>query len=151
MPRTPNCHCLRWLTGPLLLALACSHDAPRDNPLDPQLTPPVELQVALDHTTGAVALTWTRYEGETEFGEYWVLRNASESTRIDTLREISDPHQIAYTDTSLQPNTAYAYRVSVVNTDGFERTSAERRTDGYVTRLVRLLQADASPEEGARG
>lgn len=70
---------LWWLAGPLLLAW--SHDAPRDNPLDPQLTPPVQLQVALDDTAGTATLTWTRYEGEAEFGEYWVLRATVPSPR----------------------------------------------------------------------
>ena len=58
-----------WLLGPLFLVLCCSHDAPRDNPLDPHLTPPVELQVAVD-------------------------------------------------------DAAYMYRVSVVNSEGFEVSSA---------------------------
>ena len=63
MPRPTGAPC-RWrLAGPLLLAFACTHDAPRDNPLDPQLTPPVSLQVALNDTSGTVALMWTRYEG----------------------------------------------------------------------------------------
>jgi len=41
------------LLGLVFLALGCSsHDSPRDNPLDPHLTPPVVLQVVVDDTRG---------------------------------------------------------------------------------------------------
>lgn len=46
------------LTAALLAALAaCSHDVPRDNPVDPDLTPPVELEAVLDDSSGAAALS----------------------------------------------------------------------------------------------
>ena len=127
MPRTPITPSLWWLAGPLLLALACGHDSPRDNPLDPTLTPPVELQVVLDDTVGTATLAWTRYEGEAEFGEYWVLRNTDKSTEVDTLVRITAQSQAGYTDTSLAPRIDYAYRVSIVNAGGLEVTSPEVR------------------------
>ena len=45
------------LAIPLLGLLACGHDAKRDNPLDPELTPPVKLEVSLNDTTGIATLT----------------------------------------------------------------------------------------------
>ena len=149
MPRTPVAPFLWWLAGPLLLALACSHDAPRDNPLDPTLTPPVQLQVALDDTAGTATLTWTRYEGEQPFAAYWVLRNIDKSTDVDTLERIPYQTATAYTDTSLAPSTAYVYRVSVTNPEGFEQPSDEERIEGYVTEAVRLRQPEPDPETGA--
>ena len=50
----------------LFQVLAC-HDAKRNNPLDPDLTPAVELSAALDSTSGAVTLSWTAYEGQMPF------------------------------------------------------------------------------------
>ena len=147
MPHTRAIRSRRCLLGPLLLALACAHDAPRDNPLDPQLTPVVDLQVNLKDTTGAATLAWTPYEGKADFAAYWVLRNISESTRIETL-EISDPRQTTHTDTALRPNTAYVYRVSVVNTDGFEQPSDEKRIDGYATGVVRVLPTESPAGAG---
>ena len=47
----------------LLALLGCSHDARRENPLDPELTPAVTLSVAADDTAGTATLTWTRSEG----------------------------------------------------------------------------------------
>jgi len=132
-----------------LLALACGHDAPRDNPLDPQLTPPVELRVALDDTAGTATLTWSRYEGEADFGAYWVLRNEVESTRVETLMRVSGQALTVYTDTTLTPHTAYLYRVSVVNAEGFEQPSQEQRIDGYATRAVRLLQTQPAAQSGS--
>ena len=40
-----------------VLLLACGHDAKRDNPLAPELTPPVKLEVSLNDTTGIATLT----------------------------------------------------------------------------------------------
>ena len=137
MLRTRKVSSLWWLAGPLLFALACSHDSPRDNPLDLTLTPPVELQVALDDTAGTATLTWTRHEGEAEFGEYWVLRNEVESTRVETLDVVSAVDQTAYVDTSLAYDTPHVYRVSTVNAAGFEVVSEERRT-----RVLRLPAVD---------
>ena len=36
----------------LLVLVGCSHEAKRENPLDPELTPAVTLTVALDDTAG---------------------------------------------------------------------------------------------------
>ena len=122
----------RWRpAGLLILTLVACHDAPRDNPFDPELTPAVELEVALDDTAGTLTLTWTPYEGEQSFAEYWVLRNVAERTRVDTLVEIVEAGRTSFVDTSLAPNTAYVYRVSVVNASGFEQSSEEKNIAGW--------------------
>ena len=59
----------------LLALLGCSHDTTRENPLDPELTPPVTLTSVIDSTTGVVTLSWTPYSGDTRFAAYQVLRN----------------------------------------------------------------------------
>ena len=51
---------LALLCWAVLLVLASCHDAPRNNPFDPALTPAVELQVALDDTAGTATLNWSR-------------------------------------------------------------------------------------------
>ena len=46
----------RWWLAGVLVAVAC-YDAPRDNPVDPALTPPVELlSVTSDSTSGSALL-----------------------------------------------------------------------------------------------
>ena len=140
MPRIPRFSPLWWLTGTLLLALACSHDSPRDNPLDPTLTPPVELQVALDDTAGTATLTWTRYEGEAEFGEYWVLRNVPGLVRVDTT-VLTDPGQTSFTDASAVHGTSYSYRVCVVNSDGLVVSSQAKETGSLTLPSVQILSA----------
>lgn len=138
-----------WLQGLVLLAAGCSHDAPRDNPLDPHLTPPVEVQVALDDSAGTATVTWTRYEGQEPFAAYWVLRNAARSTQVDTLQEVLEANQTAYVDTSLAPNTAYSYRVSVINSSGHEGASHEAQTRPMAQGTIRLLPVEAEAVEGA--
>ena len=51
--------------GLLVLVLIACHDAPRDNPFDPTLTPPVEwVSAVVDTTSGTVTLEWTAYSGQ---------------------------------------------------------------------------------------
>ena len=40
------------------LLVACGHDAKRDDPLDPQLTPPVEFEIAVDETADTATTSW---------------------------------------------------------------------------------------------
>jgi len=108
----------------LLLAFyTCGHGSSRDNPLDPALTPAVELQVAVDDSAGVATLTWTPFEGETAFAEYRVVRNEAERTIVDTLAILSSITQTSFVDSSLVPETSYSYRVLSVNTSGLEATS----------------------------
>ena len=79
-----------WPAGLFVLALVACHDAPRKNPFDPELTPAVELEVALDDTAGTATLTWTPYEGSQPFAEYRVLRNVAKSIEVVTLDTIMD-------------------------------------------------------------
>ena len=130
-----------WFLAGLLPLLACSHDSKRDNPLDPALTPPVDLQVAIDDTAGTVTLTWTSYSGEQPFAAYWILRRVQQLVEIDTLALIDAPSQTSFVDT-LSPNTAYQYRVSVVNASGFEATTAESGVPGYAITPVQLLDVE---------
>jgi len=131
-----------------LLLLTTCHDASRENPFDPVLTPPVELSVALDDTAGTVTLSWTPYVGEQPFGEYWVLRNIVDRIKVDTLAVLEEVEQTAFVDTSLAPNTAYGYRVSVVNTAGLEVASPERRVPEFDVQAVRLLAVENRAREG---
>lgn len=136
-----------WFFGGLLFLAAC-HDAPRKNPFDPELTPAVELSVALDDTAGTATLNWTPYAGEQPFAAYWVLRNVVKSTEVDTLARLAAVEQTTFVDRFLVSDTAYEYRVAVVNRSGFEVDSAQQRIDGYTTRAVRLLLLESRPEAG---
>lgn len=127
-----------WPTATLLALLSC-HDAPRTNPFDPALTPPVALQVALDDTAGTATLTWTRYEGQQPFREYRVLRNIADRKSVDTLAHLPTVAQTAFVDTTVEPNTAYVYRVETLNTGGYAAPSEERSVTGFSVGAVRLL------------
>lgn len=128
-----------------LLATSC-HNTDRENLLDPTLTPGVALVVALNDTTGHARLSWSPYDGEAPFERYLVLRNEAESVRVDTLIIGTDVSLHAFTDTTLRPNRAYAYRISVVNSSGLEIASGERRTQGFNVEPIRLINLD--PEHG---
>ena len=136
------------LAGLLVLALACGHDSTRDNPLDPALTPAVELQVVLDDTIGNARLTWTAYEGAAVFSRYHVLRNIAGRTQLDTLVSVADRSRTSYVDSTMAANTAYEYRIAVVNTAGFETVSPTASTQGFAAAAVDLDEPELDRERG---
>jgi hypothetical protein len=142
--RFPLRHCW-WLVG---LLLAGCHEAVRENPFDPELTPPVELEVALDEPSGTATLGWTEYAGEAEFAAYLVLRNVAKSTEVDTLARIAEVGQTGFADSLLVPDTAYEYRVAVVNGSGLEVASARAGVEGYGVNAVALLPLVSDPASG---
>ena len=73
MSARPNRWQKVWTGGSLggllavLLTVGC-HNAPRNNPLDPELTPGVELLSATtDSLAGTATLTWSQYAGDQPF------------------------------------------------------------------------------------
>jgi hypothetical protein len=116
----------------LLALLGCSHDAKRENPLDPELTPAVTLTAVMDSTSGVVSLSWTPYSGDTRFASYQVLRNVVNRIDADTLAAIIDAGQTTYIDDSLSPDTVYEYRILVVNGDGLSSPSGRVGVDGFI-------------------
>ena len=119
---------------PLLAAaalLACSHDAPRENPLDPELTPAVELTAALDDSAGTVILSWTRYDGRQPFGSYRIDRRIRGRTEWTTLDSISAPELTTFADSTLEAATPYEYRVAAVNAAGFAQPSDVELVPGF--------------------
>ena len=127
-----------WIVA--LFLIAC-HGTDRSNPVDPELTPPVQLQAAVDDINGTSKLTWTRYEGRQPFREYRVLRNVANTTAVDTLIAIPEPTRTTYSDSSIAANTDYEYRIGVVNSNGFEAVSDAARVDGFVVNAVTLVDA----------
>lgn len=144
-------HSPNWqLVGPVLLALcACSHDAPRGNPVDPDLTPPVELQVALDDSAGVVTLRWSPYAGDQPFASYQVERKVQGLESWTALDSLTSASQTSYLDTSLAPATAYDYRVVVANTSGHEQPSERQSVGGFSIGPVSLFPVDPDSELGA--
>jgi len=57
--------------------------------------------------------------------------------------------QVAFLDTSLSPDTAYEYRVAVVNASGHAELSNRETVAGYTVKAVRLLAAESDPAAGA--
>ena len=138
-----------WLLAGLLCSLVtCSHDSKRDNPLDPALTPPVQLQVTLNDAAGTTTLTWTPYEGKTAFARYLVLRNISDRTVVDTLNVVDDLSQTSYIDSTMEANTSYRYRISVINAAGFEMPSQVASTSGYSAAAVTLFEPELDQLQG---
>ncbi|MEW6751077.1 MAG: fibronectin type III domain-containing protein, partial [Candidatus Latescibacterota bacterium] len=140
---------LRWARrlSALFLLSAC-HDAPRDNPLDPVSTPPVELSAALDEATGTATLSWSPYAGTHPFAEYRVIRKVQGMEADTMLAAIPDPDQTAYADTTLAPGVAYQYRVVAVNASGFAAPSAWQSVGGYTVSAVELLPPEPDPLAG---
>lgn len=127
----------------ILLALsACSHDSTRENPLDPSLTPPVALTAAVDDTAGVVRLSWPPAQDEAV--QYLVLRNAPQSTAVDTMARLSE--QTSFADT-VDVGAEWVYRVSVVNAAGLEVPSAPVRPASMELPPVRITDIGIDPTQ----
>jgi hypothetical protein len=132
-----------------LLLMGC-HDAPRKNPFDPALTPPVEVERAeTDKEEGTIFLQWERYEGQQAFAEYRVLRKVRGLEAVDTVQVIRDREQLQFIDAGdLEPGTDYLYWVVVVNSAGFEVGSQQVAPEPFFLPAVNLLGAEANPRSG---
>lgn len=128
-----------------VLLLAGCHDARRESPLDPELTPATALAAVLLDSTGVVQLTWETYTGDTDLAEWWVLRNEANSLLVDTLARVQPGTTPAFADSTAAPDTRYEYRVSVVNTQGFETPSVRSLVAGYSLEPVRSVAAAPEP------
>lgn len=133
--------------GLLALALMACHEAPRDNPFDPKLTPAVELiSVEMDTASSTATLEWTPYAGPQPFWAYWVMRKVHGIEGAVLLAEIPDVERTTFQDTTLAPDTEYVYWVAVVNQSGFTQESDPVLDVRYHLPPVELLQAELSSE-----
>jgi hypothetical protein len=136
-----------YLASAVGVFICSCHDAPRSNPMDPVLTPEVSVTAAeLDHETGVVRLTWTRYVGRQPFATYRVLRRAEGADRTDTVATIGSATQTAWADTTLRDfgaDRVYVYRVSVTNASGYSAVSREVRVGPFAVQWSELLEARA--------
>ena len=82
---------------PLLLSAACSHEAKRENPLDPELTPAVTLAAALNDSSGTVSLTWSSYEGQQSFAGYRIERKVQGQEQWTTLDSVLAKDTVSWT------------------------------------------------------
>ncbi|MBT3343716.1 MAG: hypothetical protein HN712_30385 [Gemmatimonadetes bacterium] len=136
------------LWGYLFVLLACSHDASRSNPVDPELTPGVALSATMD-STGAATLRWTAYAGDRPFATYQVLRRAVESARQETLAIFTSVDSTVFVDSTLQPATSYEYLLHVASDGGLFAPSNPATVSGYGVAAVPLLPILQSPMDGA--
>ena len=138
-----------WCLIGLLLLAAC-HDAPRKNPFDPALTPEVEVtRRALDEKEGTVFLEWTQYSGAQPFKEYRILRKVQGFEAVDTVAFISEVEQTHFTDTDIEPDMDYLYRVAVVNQWGFAVESPEVSVGSFGVNGVDLLETRSDDVRGS--
>ena len=133
----------------VILLVGCSHEAKRENPLDPELTPPVELVASLSDSTGAVTLTWTPYAGDQTLALCIVQRKVQDKEQWVALDTLTSVEKTTYIDAALAPGTAYDYRVVVVNINGYESPSDRQSVAGYSVGAVTLLPIESDEQIGA--
>jgi hypothetical protein len=105
--------------------------------------PPVNLQrLVFSSATAKAELSWTEYEGP-RFGGYEVHRR-TEGIADGLIAEIAEKSRTSFTDSLLDGNTEYAYRIAVRTTweeERVETTSPERSGLFYGLQEVRFLPA----------
>lgn len=140
---TGGTRCPGGLAIALLLLAACAHDAPRENPLDPVLTPGVVLTASLQDSAGVVRLQWPAYRGAAEFGEYLLDRQRGDQATTDTLARLIAAEDTTWTDT-VDPGVSYRYRLSVRNTAGHTSHPEEAFVPPFEISPVALATVDVS-------
>ena len=138
-----------WYVPVFAVLLVACHDAPRNNPFDPELTPRVEEVAAqVDTAAGSVLLEWSEYEGDQPFSDYRILRRVQGLVAVDTVGLIKEVAQTSFTDTSIVPDLAYVYQIVVVNQEGFEVPSSEVVVRSFSVREVDLLEVRSDSLKG---
>jgi len=95
----------------------------------PNALAPVELAAIVSPGPGQLFLNWTQSADPGRFSAYRVFR--AEAAGVDTsrtrtlVRELTSRLQTTFTDTGLDPNRRYWYRVHVVDNNGGSVTSNE--------------------------
>ncbi len=104
--------------GLLLLLVACGDDNKGNNPLEPELTPPGELEdgfgirdLTFDSATASATVTWTQYV-DPNFSSYRLLRTTGSDTLVAAM--VEDRSDTSFVDTGLAGNKEYSYHVVVV-------------------------------------
>jgi hypothetical protein len=119
---------------------ACSHETRRENPVDPAVSPSVQLlEARFDSTSASVGLLWTRYDGHSELSHYAVLRKVAGLERVDTLARLTRATDTTFHDTMVHSGTEYSYRVAIVTTGGVVRASAFVTLSSYALPAPDLL------------
>ena len=85
----------------------------------PTAPPPAPRNLTLTATHNSVTLSWEA-PADSSVTSYQVLRRRPDHGEIELLVHVSDTDSVetTYTDTSLQPNTRYVYRVKAINAAG---------------------------------
>ena len=100
--------------------------------------PPIELEdVAFSAETASAALRWSAYVGP-RFASYQIRRRSGELTE-QLVATIADPQATSFTDSLLDGNTDYIYRIDVETTWDQIRVPSNER-NGRFYELVEIIQ-----------
>ncbi|MBT4097683.1 MAG: hypothetical protein HOB49_01945 [Gemmatimonadetes bacterium] len=109
---------MRQLCLIIVMLAACSHDARRENPLDPIRFPAVTLREPRPNKDEAtVFITWSTYEGSSSFAAYTVLRREGTADAWDTLATLTAESDTLFLHRSVTPGIHH-YNVSVTTAEG---------------------------------
>lgn len=114
------------------------------------LPPPPSAPTGLTATKASssqINLSWTASTGSPT--RYRILRSATSGTGFGQIDSVSHP-TVVYNNTSLQPNTAYFYLVTALNSGGVSAASNEATatTDPITPSFGTITPNPASPDEG---
>ncbi len=87
-----------------------------DAPLHPHLSPPKNVS-AVDITDTSAVLLWEEPDGNDAVQEYIVYRGGFDDLDLADFDEIGRSEMTSFTDSSLEPETDYHYRLVAVSTD----------------------------------
>ena len=123
--------------------LTSCHNSKRDNPFDPELTPPVAaIDVQVSDSTGVARVSCDPYDARTDFSVYRLLRKEKGLEAVDTVAVIGDPAQTDFADTSVAPDRDYIYWIEVLNVAGFAAPSEQFSVRSFAVAGVELVSVE---------
>ncbi len=88
-----------------------------DAPLHPHLSPPKNVS-AVDITDSSAVLLWEEPEGNDVVEEYIIYRGGFDDLDLADKEEVGRTDMTSFTDTGLDPETDYHYRIVAVSDEG---------------------------------
>ena len=103
----------------LILLVGCSHEAKRENPLDPVRTQAVELSLLrYDNDKAEVVLIWSRYAGAEPFEAYIVRRRTDGETAWTVLQTVTALDDTLFVNRDIPAGFTYDYSIDVASAGG---------------------------------
>jgi fibronectin type 3 domain-containing protein len=117
------------LIGLVTLYSGCQNNlsTPGDKPkIDPNLPKVDATSIRTIQDIKSIALEWRSIDVAQAKGYYIVRRNMQTNEKFKRVHKVQNKYSSHYLDGGLEPNSKYAYRISLIGNNGFESVASDQ-------------------------